>query len=751
VSEPVEVRRQNHGGHASAGASLEAEDKQQGFIVWLRNLTLKSKLLLMLLPIGLLSMAIQAVLGHMQGRRSMVEQGYESLVAVRQSKKQQIEALFTSLRDTFPTIAEDMGVVAATSQFRDSFGQLGRTRLSDERRGKLESYYRDTYVPTLAKRSPDGSVPAFEQLWPRTDRAIEAQTLFLVENTFKSGERARLTDHPISNPYTLAHFTFHTRLRDIAQRLKLYDLFIVDADVGNVVYSVEKEPDFGTSLLDGPYANTNIGRLFRRVLAEHKRGYVALADFEDYAPSLLTPQLFIASPIYSNFKLTGVLIGQLSVDGMNAAVNGSNSWKQDGLGDSGIVYISGPAPGRLMRSNHRGFIENKDAFISALKGTGIPDAALEPLRRSSSTVLRVGANVEAIERAQRGETGTMVGTSIVGKRALQAYAPLRIQDLDWVLLAQKNESEVLASVSDFQRQMMVLAGLLALGTALLSSLLASRFLRPVERLMTGVQSIRAGNTNTTVEPASTDEFGQLTGHFNDMTAQLRERDAKLAEKAESNALLLRRLFPANVADRMVKGETQIVDLVPNVTVVYASIIGFAAASDGKPAADSMALLNELFDLFDAQAAEHGIDRVKTIGEHFIAACGLTEPRLDHAERAVAFCDGMARELKRLNAERGLQLQMRAALASGDINAGLIGDRRFVFEIWGRPLNYARRLIHEAATGEIRIADATNKLLGSDNGFKDRAAVEGRTLGTIRNYGRLINDEPIKVVLTQAAE
>ncbi len=714
----------------------------------LRNLTLRSKLLLMLLPIGLLSMGIQAVLSHLNGTRAMLEQGNELATAVRQSKKQQVESFLNNLRDTFPVFGDNVAVVSATSQFRETFAQFGRTRLADDRRRKLEDFYRQEMIPKLAEKSSPGEHILFENLWPRTDRSIEAQTLFIAENRFKLGERGRLIDHPVSNPYTLAHFAYHGWFRDVMQRLKLYDLMLVDADTGSLIYSVEKEADFGTSLLDGPYANTNVGRLFRRVLSEHKKGFVALTDIEIYPPSLLAPSMFIATPVYANFKLTGVLIGQISVGELNRALNGNNTWNQDGLGDTGLVYIAGP--GKLLRSDHRKFVESKDAFISTLKQIGVPDSVTEGILRSDSTILKLPANSEAAERALRGETGTLIGPNILGRRALQAYAPLNIPDLNWAIVSQRNTDEILASVNAFQRRMMVLACGLALATAVASMWLASRFLRPVTRLIAGMESLRSGKVDVKIEKLADDEFGALTDNFNKMAETIRKRDQRIAEKTSGNDLLLKRLFPEAIADRMIKGESQIVDRVSNVTVVYASILGFVKATEGKSPTDSMALLNEIFDVFDQAAHEHGVDRVKTIGEHYIGVCGLSDPKLDHAHRSAAFCDTVARELLRISQQKSLQLEVRASLSSGDVNAGLVGDRRFVFEIWGRPLNFARRLIHEAASNEIRITDETYRLLGPDAGFREKPSIEGRTLGTIKNYARKINVTEPKT-LAQAAE
>src|SRR6201994_1667172 len=106
----------------------------------------------------------------------------------------------------------------------------------------------------------------------------------------------------------------------------------------------------------------------------------------------------------------------------------------------------------------------------------------------------------------------------------------------------------------------------------------------------------------------------------------------------------------------------------------------------------MDLLNEIVDGTNADAERFGVEHVKTSGEHYIAACGLTTPRLDHATRAVEFADAVVAEVQLVGKGRGIELGVRASVACGRVHAGLVGNHKFVFDVWGRPLNVARRLV-----------------------------------------------------------
>ncbi len=724
----------------SAGNSRES-----GFLYQLRSLTLRSKLLLMLLPTSLLSMGTVALLSYQSGKKALTAQATDQVLSIRASKKQQIENHFRTLRDTFGVFGDDVAVVSATSLFKDGFNQLGRTRLSDDRRRKLEEYYRTSYLPVLAKRSPKETV-LFETVFPRNDKGIEAQTLFIAENP-RAPDRSTLIDHPVSNPYTLAHFAYHAWFREVAQKLKLYDLMLVDADSGAVIYGVLKEPDFGTSLIDGPYANSNMGRLFRQILSEHKKGLVRLSDLENYTASNFDPSMFIATPVYANFKLIGVMIGQLSVEEISRTMNGEKSWAQDGLGKTGNAFVVGP--NLLLRSEHRGIVENKDVFIGQLRATGLPEATIEDVREANTGILRLPMNIEGVRRAMRGETGTVTALNTRGIPSLQAYSPLRILDLNWGLVAQIDESEVLAPQLEFQRNLMILACALALATTLAAMGLASRFLRPVNELLAGLAKMRDGASDVKLVQRSGDEFGRLTAGVSAMYRNMSEKDAVIAEKSRANDNLLKQIFLPSIAERLKKGETQIVDRVANVTVIYATIIGFVKETDAMEGTASIALLAELFDAMDAIAVEHGVERIKTFGEQYLAVCGLTVPRLDHAQRGVAFCDALAREVARISRERSIHLQVRAALASGEINAGIVGVNRYTFDIWGKPLSVTRRLIHDAGPEELRVSADTHMLLGADSGFDEKPVVHGLTLGPIRSYGRPAGLAPAKIAAPMA--
>ena len=696
----------------------------------LSNLSLLSKLLLMLLLTSLSSAGLIAWIGYSNGNAALTKQAFSQLESLRSSKKQQIEWYFKNMRDTFRTFGEDVTVVSAMSAFKDGFAQLGTASLTPDRRNALRKFYSDDVVPKISASRL--GTPQLQNLVPRNDRATELQALYISENPDKA-DRSQLADHPVSNAYTLAHFTYHPWFRGLAGRLNFYDVMLIDGDSGNVVYTVAKEIDLGGSLIDGPFANSSLGQLFKQVVKNQQRGDVKLVDFAFYQPSYNAPSMFIATPIYANWKFLGVLVAQVSDKSINDFMTNNGAWKKQGLGDSGELFLAGED--KLMRTNSRFLLEDKPGYVKTLEAAGVNEDQIGGIDAMNSTMLLQSADTEALRAALRGETSTVEYNDYRGVATLGSFAPLSIPDLHWALVVKQDIAEVLRPQTDFARNVMLATCLLALLIPLIAMFLARRFLRPLNALLAGIEKLRSGQAAVAVETRGNDEFGRLTTAFNTMAQTVRDRDDTILGKSRAYEALLRHIFPDVIADRMKKGEGQIVESLPQVSVIFASIHGFVQVTDQMDGEQSIALLNEIVDAFDAAAEELGIEKVKTMGEHYLAACGLTVTRLDHARRAVDFADRMAVELARIAKREQLSLQLRIGIDSGRVHAGLVGNRKFFYDVWGKPPNVARGIVNETGINEVRLSEDTYQILRQPADFTSCEVFESKSLGSMRTWGR----------------
>lgn len=204
-----------------------------------------------------------------------------------------------------------------------------------------------------------------------------------------------------------------------------------------------------------------------------------------------------------------------------------------------------------------------------------------------------------------------------------------------------------------------------------------------------------------------------------------------AAEARSDELLTNAI-PSSIALRLKHGENRIAEAYAETTVVFADIVGFTPWAQRTDPARVVALLDDLFSRFDVLAVEHGVEKIKTVGDAYMAAAGAPEPRTDHALAALSFARALLAEEADWSATNGLGLEIRVGLASGPVVAGVIGRRRLLFDLWGDTVNTAARMESSGIAGRIQVAPSTRDLLKGDGEFEPRQ-VDVKGLGPMTTY------------------
>lgn len=204
-----------------------------------------------------------------------------------------------------------------------------------------------------------------------------------------------------------------------------------------------------------------------------------------------------------------------------------------------------------------------------------------------------------------------------------------------------------------------------------------------------------------------------------------------AEKQRADALL-HAILPGQIVARLQGGEAIIADRFDEVTILFADIVGFSPIAARLAPSELIKRLDRLFSSFDLLAEEHGVEKIKTIGDAYMAACGVPEPAADHADRIVALGKSMLESLD-AQAPADDEFRIRIGVHTGPVVAGLIGRRRFVYDVWGETVNIASRLESQGIAGCMQISMATRQALHADWDFKPRSAVELRGVGTMQTY------------------
>ncbi|HEV8572167.1 MAG TPA: adenylate/guanylate cyclase domain-containing protein [Actinomycetota bacterium] len=217
---------------------------------------------------------------------------------------------------------------------------------------------------------------------------------------------------------------------------------------------------------------------------------------------------------------------------------------------------------------------------------------------------------------------------------------------------------------------------------------------------------------------------------------VREREKAMAalriEREKSERLLLN-VLPEPIAGRLKEGEGIIADGFPEVTVLFADIVDFTPLSDRLAPDEVVALLDEVFTAFDRLADDRGLEKIKTIGDAYMVAGGIPVPRPDHAEAVAEMALGMLEEVARCSAERGMGLAVRIGIDTGPVVAGVIGRRKFIYDLWGDTVNTASRMESHGLAGAIQVTPATYERLHDRYEFEQRGPVAVKSKGKMTTY------------------
>jgi adenylate cyclase len=205
-----------------------------------------------------------------------------------------------------------------------------------------------------------------------------------------------------------------------------------------------------------------------------------------------------------------------------------------------------------------------------------------------------------------------------------------------------------------------------------------------------------------------------------------------AEQERSESLLLN-ILPKVIADRLKTGESTIVDAFPEVTVLFADLADFTTFSARLSPFEVVKLLNEIFSEFDRLADAHQLEKIKTIGDAYLAVGGLPTPRPDHAHSVVEMALDMQATIRRLNSRIGSNLQLRIGISTGPVSAGIIGTKKFTYDLWGDTVNLASRMESHGEPGSIQVDEQTYQRLRDRFQCVKRGTVEIKGKGLMTTY------------------
>jgi adenylate cyclase len=316
--------------------------------------------------------------------------------------------------------------------------------------------------------------------------------------------------------------------------------------------------------------------------------------------------------------------------------------------------------------------------------------------------------------------------------------------LDWLTVVVIPEADFMEQIHASTRSTIWLC----LGAATLATVLGiytSRWItKPILRLSQASQAIAEGDLEQRVVVDRQDELGILALSFNKMAAQLKssfeeleirvqERTAELNHQRQETERLLLSILPESIAERLKRNPQTIADSFAEVTVLFADLVNFTAHAHEISATETVDLLNQVFSEFDLLAERYQLEKIKTIGDGYMVAGGLPAPKADHAEAVAEMAIAMQSTVDRFCYPSGEPFEIRIGIHTGAVIAGVIGKKKFTYDLWGDTVNLASRMESRGLPGRIQVSPATCAQLRDAYVLEERGMVEIKGFGLMQTY------------------
>jgi len=394
-------------------------------------------------------------------------------------------------------------------------------------------------------------------------------------------------------------------------------------------------------------------------------------------------------------------------------------------------YFPGANPHPVMRFDDAGDLIYANATSEPLLaelgvgvGEHLPDAWWTRLREAEGAVeLRVGARTFELLAVRLPEFGftNVYGTDVTAARAIVKFPdqnPHPVFRISWegdVLYVNPAGTEMITGIGG------------AVGRPLPEAL-RERLIEAVREGRRERVDIVSGDRAYDLLPVDVPEFGFINVYGTDVTAV---RELEVAHR--ENTRLLLNILPEPIADRLRSGEALIADRHDDVSLLFADIVGFTGLSSAMDPSELVRTLNDVFSVFDGLVDTSGLEKVKTIGDAYMIVGGMPTWQSDHLERMAVLALRLADEMARNEAAMRLGIQFRIGINCGPVVAGVIGTKKFIYDVWGDTVNVASRMESSGEAGRIQVTGAVEARLRHRFDLEPRGLIDVKGKGPMATY------------------
>jgi methyl-accepting chemotaxis protein len=399
------------------------------------KLTLKTKILFAFLFVGLVPLITIGFYSYWKSSQSLEASSIAKLQSINSLKSRAVENYFALLRAQAKTLAHNQGTKEGFKKFTDAFGTYlidNKITLADSevQKESLKKFYSNEFGAEYAKQNQNKTIDTESLLNDLTNDQYALQIDYIVNNPNKLGSKHLQERSSKNTNYDNVHAYYHTNFRENLEKFEFYDIFLIDAKTGNIVYSVYKEVDFATSLKTGPYKNSGLAKIFNRAMDLTNPEDVVVEDYDVYRPSYDGPAGFVATPIWVNGEKIGVLAFQISFDKIN-----SLTLQQSGNEKTLETYLIG--------SDFK------------MRSDAVADHEHRNVRASFRNPEKGSIESPSIRSALSGETISEHAKDYFGEDSLISSAPLNVPGLKWMIQSVHRTKEALDPIAQLKNAFLI--------------------------------------------------------------------------------------------------------------------------------------------------------------------------------------------------------------------------------------------------------------------------------------------------------
>jgi len=490
---------------------------------------IKQKLIYGSLALVLASLILVGLIGNYIAKdkadHTISELTKSKLEAILALKKSHIEAYLNGLQKQVQLMAQDQNTGSANYHFwatyefiKDSSGIKG------EQKQALKDYYQKQYLDKYKSGYGKDGVSVEKYFAGMDQDTWILQYQYILKNPHPIGEKSKLEspENEFSS-YSSAHAGYHRTFQEYAEKMGFGDIYLVGPD-GRVSYSLNKGFELGTSLVDGPFANSGLGKAYRSAL-KVKQGELAFEGFSAYAPLYDAPVSFISTPFVKFKRVRGVLVVQFPIDTIDAVMTNERQWSKVGLGRTGEAYIVGADS--TLRNISRQNAEDVDAYLSHLEEHNV--VSPQPISEIKAQKSGVGLQkimTESTEKALNGEQGFSTIKLFDGREVLSAYAPINIEGFNWAIISEIDVAEAFVNAEELAESLNISLSILTLivmsVAAIFVFFLARIIFQPINDMSEKMNEIAKGNANleSRLNDNGKDELAYFASGFNQFVEKI---------------------------------------------------------------------------------------------------------------------------------------------------------------------------------------------------------------------------------------